>query len=374
VKRILKWTAGIVAVLVAGCLLLFLVAYFRSTNDCEKRAAGAAAQTGPTMKAITYCDYGEADVLRLEDLPKPVPKDDQVLVRVRAASVNPLDWHFMLGKPLFMRAMAGLRKPEDTRLGVDYSGTVEAVGKNVTRFKPGDDVFGGGDGAFAQYVVQRAEGGLAPKPANVSFEQAAAVPIAGITALQSLRDRAQVHAGQKVLINGASGGVGTFAVQIAKSYGALVTGVCSGRNAEMVRALGADAVIDYTKEDFTLRPERYDVVVDNVGNRPPGELRRALTHDGTFIMVGGGGPNDHPWLGPMGNLATMKLTAPFVSQKIGFFMAQMKKDDLQVLADLMASGKVTPVIDRKYPLSETAEAMRYLMQGHAHGKVVITVD
>jgi NADPH:quinone reductase-like Zn-dependent oxidoreductase len=293
---------------------------------------------------------------------------------VRAASVNPLDWHFMLGKPLFMRAMAGLRKPADTRLGTDFSGTVEAVGKNVTRFKPGDDVFGGGDGAFAQYLVARAEGSVAPKPANVSFEQAGAVAIAGITALQSLRDRAQVHAGQKVLINGASGGVGTFAVQIAKSYGAQVTGVCSGRNAEMVRSLGADAVIDYTKEDFTLRPERYDVVIDNVGNRPPGELRRALTPDGMFIMVGGGGPNDHPWLGPMSNLAIMKITAPFTSQKIGFFMAQMKKDDLQVLADLMASGKVTPVLDRKYPLSETAEAMRYLEQGHARGKVVITVD
>jgi NADPH:quinone reductase-like Zn-dependent oxidoreductase len=208
----------------------------------------------------------------------------------------------------------------------------------------------------------------------MSFEQAAAVPIAGITALQALRDRAQVHAGQKVLINGASGGVGTFAVQIAKSYGAQVTGVCSGRSAELVRSLGADAVIDYTKEDFTLRPERYDILLDNVGNRPPGELRRALTRDGTFIMVGGGGPNDHPWLGPMANLATMKVTAPFVSQKIGFFMAQMKKDDLQVLADLMAAGKLTPVIDRKYPLSETALAMRYLMQGHAHGKVIITVD
>src|SRR6478736_1686856 len=245
-KRVLKWITGAILVLLLLAFLVGLIAYWRSTNDCGK----ASAPTNP-MKAIVYCDYGVAN-LKLEEIEKPAPNDDQVLVRVRAASINPYDWHFVEGTPYVMRAMGvGLRKPKDTRLGVDFAGTVEAVGKNVTQFKPGDEVFGGRGGAFAQYVCPRASRAVALKPASLSFEDAASVNIAGITALQALRDKGHVQAGQKVLINGASGGVGTFAVQLAKDFGAEVTAVCSTRNTGLVKSLGADHVIDYTKEDFT---------------------------------------------------------------------------------------------------------------------------
>jgi len=245
-KRLLKWIFRLVLVVLVLAFLFVFVAYWRSTNDCGK----TAAPTNP-MKAIVYCDYGVAN-LKLEDVEKPVPNDDQILVKVRAVSVNPYDWHFIEGTPKFMRAMiGGLRKPKDTRLGVDFAGTVETVGKSVTQYKPGDEVFGGSTGAFAQYLCRRATGSVAPKPAGLTFEQAASINIAGITALQGVRDKGKVQPGQKVLINGASGGVGTFAVQIAKSYGADVTGVCSTRNIELVQSLGADHVIDYTKEDFT---------------------------------------------------------------------------------------------------------------------------
>src|SRR5438128_6703709 len=248
-KRILKWIVRIVLVLLVLAFLFVFVAYWRSTNDCGK----SAAPSNP-MKAITYCDYGLSN-LKLEDTEKPVPNDDQILVKVHAASVNPYDWHFVEGTPKIMRLMGvGLRKPKDTRLGVDFAGTVEAVGKSVTQFKPGDDVFGGKGGAFAEYVCRRAEGAVALKPANITFQQAASVNIAGITALQALRDKGNVQPRQKVLINGASGGVVTFAVQIAKSFGADVTGVCSTRNVDLVKSLGADHVIDYTKEDFTKSP------------------------------------------------------------------------------------------------------------------------
>src|SRR5438477_1144529 len=258
-KRILKWTFGLIFL---ALVIWFEVAYWTSTNDCDHKAA---APNNP-MKAIVYCDYGLTN-LKLENIEKPTPNDDQVLVRVRAASVNPYDWHFIEGTPKIMRLMGvGLRKPKDTRLGVDFAGTVEAVGKNVTQFKPGDDVFGGKGGAFAEYVCRRAEGAVALKPANITFEQAASVNIAGITALQGLRDKGKVQSGQKVLINGATGGVGTFAVQIAKSFGADVTGVCSTRNVDLVRSLGADRVIDYTKEDFAKGEQRYDVILDNVPN------------------------------------------------------------------------------------------------------------
>src|SRR5213078_1553 len=288
-KRILKWIFRIVLVLLLLAFLFVFVAYWRSTNDCDR--LGAAQ--GNSMKSIVYCDYGLAN-LKFTDVEKPTPTDDQLLVKVRAASVNPLDWHFIEGTPKIMRAMGvGLRKPKDTRLGVDFAGTVEAVGKKVTQFKPGDEVFGGRDGAFAEYVCPRADRAVTLKPANITFEQAASVNIAGITALQAVRDKGKVQAGQKVLINGASGGVGTFAVQIAKSFGAEVTGVCSGRNADMVRSLGADHVIDYTKEDFTKGADRYDVIIDNVANHSLSECRRVLTPEGKYVMIGGGGAGWH---------------------------------------------------------------------------------
>ncbi len=333
-------------------------------------------ETGePHMKAVVYTDYGSPDVLQIKDLKKPLPNNDQVLVRVHSASVNPLDWHFIRGTPLIGRlGLMGLRKPKVPRLGVDYAGTVEAVGKDVTQFKAGDEVFGGKTGAFAEYVCARADRAMAPKPANVTFPQAASVPIAGVTALQGLRDKGRVQPGQKVLINGASGGVGTFAVQIAKSFGAEVTGVCSTRNLDMVRSLGADHVIDYTKEDFTKGTQRYDVILDNVGTQPLSGFRRALTPNGICVMIGGGGPNDGGLIGPMGRPIKALLMSPFTSQKMGMFMAEITKQDLTILADLMQSGKVTPVIDRTYPLTQIAEAIRYLEEGHARGKVVISVD
>ncbi|OLC27420.1 MAG: alcohol dehydrogenase [Verrucomicrobia bacterium 13_1_40CM_4_54_4] len=319
------------------------------------------------MKAIVYCDYGLPN-LKLQEIEKPTPADDQLLVRVRAASVNPYDWHFVEGTPKIMRLMGvGLRKPKDTRLGVDFAGT-------VTQFKPGDDVFGGRGGAFAEYVCPRAYRAVTIKPANITFEQAASVNIAGITALQALRDKGKVQAGQKVLINGASGGVGTFAVQIAKSLGADVTGVCSTKNVDLVRSLGADHVIDYTKEDFAKGEQRYDVILDNVPNHSLSECRRILNPNGKYVMIGGGGPNDSRWIGPFGRVINTMILSPFVSQKMGMMMADPSQKDLAVLADMMQSGKVKPVIDRTYKLSEVPEAIRYLEQGHARGKVVITVD
>src|SRR4030095_8690710 len=303
-KRVLKWS---VAVIMFALIAWFFIAYWTSTNDCEKYAAAP----GNPMKAIVYCDYGVAN-LKFQDVEKPTPADDQLLVRARAASVNPLDWHFVEGTPYLMRALAaGLRKPKDTQLGVDFAGAVEAVGKNVTKFKPGDELLGGLTGAFADYVCVRESRAVALKPASVTFEQAASVPIAGITALQALRDKGQLQSGQKVLINGASGGVGTFAVQIAKSYGAEVTGVCSTRNVDLVRSLGADHVIDYTKEDFTKTDQLYDLIVDNVGNRSLSECRRVLKPKGTFVLVGGGGANEQGLIGPMAKPIKLMLVSPF---------------------------------------------------------------
>ncbi len=336
-KRILKWIFRIVLVLLILGFLWGFVSYWRSSNDCDKR--NAAAPTNP-MKAITYCDYGLAN-LKLEEIEKPTPNDDQLLVKVRAASVNPYDWHFVEGTPKVMRMMGvGLRKPKDTRVGVDFAGTVEAVGKKVTQFKPGDDVFGGRGGAFAEYVCPRADRAVAPKPANLTFEQAASVNIAGITALQALRDKGKVQPGQKVLINGASGGVGTFAVQIAKSFGADVTGVCSTRNVDLVRSLGADHVIDYTKEDFAKRAERYDVILDNVPNHSLSECRAILNPNGRYVMIGGGGPNDNRWVGPFGRVIKTMVLSPFVSQKMGMMMADPSSKDLTLLADMMQTGKI----------------------------------
>jgi NADPH:quinone reductase-like Zn-dependent oxidoreductase len=333
-------------------------------------------ETGePHKKAVVYTDYGSPDVLQNREIKKPVPNDDQVLIRVRAVAVNPLDWHFIEGTPYIMRALGvGLRKPKDPRLGVDMSGVVEAVGKNVTQFKPGDAVFGGRNGAFAEYVCARADRGITLKPANITFEQAAAVPIAAVTALQGLRDKGHVQPGQKVLINGASGGVGTFAVQIAKAFGAEVTGVCSTKNLDLVRSLGADHVIDYTKEDFTKGEQRYDLILDNVGTQPLSGLRRALKANGNCVMIGGGGPQDGGLIGPVARPIKALMLAPFVSQKMSMMLAEINKKDLQTLAEMMQSGKVKPVIDRTYPFDQIADAIRYLEKGHARGKVVVTVN
>jgi NADPH:quinone reductase-like Zn-dependent oxidoreductase len=340
----------------------------------------ALAQTpgpsaAPRMKAIVYHDYGSPDVLRLEEIEKPVPNDNQLLVKVDAVSVNPLDWHYMEGSPYLVRVMFGfgLLKPNETRLGVDYAGTVEAVGKNVTQFKPGDEVFGGKTGAFAEYICVLADRAVALKPANVTFEQAASVGIAGITALQAVRDKGKVQPGQKVLINGASGGVGTFAVQIAKSLGADVTGVCSTRNLDMVRSIGASQVIDYTKEDFTKNEQRYDLIMDNVGNHSLLEYERILNPKGKYVLIGGGGVNDGRWIGTLARPIKVLVLSPFVSQQMGMMFAEFNQKDLNTLADLMQTGKVTPVIDKTYKFSELPEAMRYLEGGHARGKVVITV-
>ena len=366
-KRILKWTVGVILIALIACAF---IAYWTSTNDCERYATVPANP----MKAIVYCDYGVPN-LKFQDVEKPTPADDQLLVKVRAASVNPLDWHYVEGTPFVMRALAaGLRKPKETQLGVDFAGTVEAVGKNVTKFKPGDEVFGGRTGAFADYVCVRESRAVALKPASITFEQAASVPIAAITALQALRDKGQIQAGQKVLINGASGGVGTFAVQIAKSFGAEVTGVCSTRNLDLVRSLGADHVIDYTKDDFTKTDQPYDVLIDNVGNRSLSECRRALKPKGILVLVGGGGANEQGLIGPIAKPIKAMLLSPFVSQKVGMILAQLNHDDLAFLADLMQSGKVKSVIDRTYKLSDVPEAIKYVEQGHARGKVVITAD
>src|SRR5438477_334996 len=368
-KRILKWITGVILVLLLLAFIAVFIAYWKSTNDCGR----TASPTNP-MKAIVYCDYGLAN-LKLQDIEKPAPTDDQLLIRVRAVSVNPYDWHFVEGTPYVMRAMGvGLRKPKDTQLGVDFAGTVEAVGKNVTQFKPGDEVFGGRGGAFAQYVCPRATRAVALKPASTSFEEAASVNIAGITALQAVRDKGKVQPGQKVLINGASGGVGTFAVQIAKSLGADVTGVCSTRNVDLVKSLGADHVIDYTKEDFTKSAERYDVMLDNVGNHSLSECKGVLTPAGKYVLIGGGGAGDQGFLGGLGKALWAMVFSKFVNQQMGMMMADTNQKDLTVLADMMQAGKLKPVIDRTYKLDQVPDAIRYLEEGHARGKVIIAVE
>jgi NADPH:quinone reductase-like Zn-dependent oxidoreductase len=366
-KRIVKWMFRLLAIVVALIVIALLIGYWRSTNDCGKTAVPANP-----IKAIVYCDFGPPSVLRLEDIEKPVPNDDQVLIKVRAASVNPYDWHFIRGTPYLLRLGAGLRKPKDTRLGGDVAGTVESVGKNVKQYKPGDEVFGICNGAWAEYCLGRSR--LALKPAGITFEQAASVPVAAVTALQALRDKGKVQPGQKVLINGASGGVGTFAVQIAKALGAEVTGVCSGRNVEMVRSLGADHVIDYTKEDFAKTDQHYDIILDNVPNHPLSECRRILTASGKYVMIGGGGPNDGKWVGPFGRVIHAQLLSPFVGQELSMMMADMTNKDLAILGEMMQAGKVTPVIDRRYKLSEVPAAVGYVEEGHARGKVMINLE
>lgn len=358
----------IVLLLIVGFLVGF-IAYWRSSNDCDRKA-GAPANP---MKAIVHCEYGGPEVLTLADVEKPAPTDNQILVKVRAASVNPLD--LTIRGPWLIRPISGMRKPKDTRLGVDYAGTVEAVGKNVTQFKPGDEVFGGKNGALAEYVCVLADRAVTLKPANMTFEQAASVPVAAITALQGLRDKGKIKPGQKVLINGASGGVGTFAVQIAKSFGTEVTGVCSTRNLDMVRSIGADHVIDYTKEDFTKTDQRYDLIYDLVGNHSFSERRRVLTPNGICVMAGLGGAGWHDGIaeGLLGELNAY-LGSWFASQKFIAYISKFNKADMAILSDLMRDGKMTPVIDKTFKLSDVPAALTYLETGHARGKIVITVN
>jgi NADPH:quinone reductase-like Zn-dependent oxidoreductase len=334
-------------------------------------AAAALPAGTQTMKGVVAHCYGGPDVLTLEQVAKPTPADDQLLVKVHAAALNPVDWHTMRGSPYLMRISSGFGAPKDPRVGVDFAGTVEAVGKNVTRFKPGDEVFGGADGAVAEYVVVRETRGVALKPANVSFEQAGSVAVAALTALQGLRDHGGIKPGQKVLINGASGGVGTFAVQLGKHFGAEVTGVCSTRNVELVRSLGADHVIDYTQEDFAAGSERYDIVLDNVANRSLSDLRRVLKPTGTIVIVGGAKGD---WLGPLLPPLKAAILQPFVEQKMGMFIARLGQEDMQLLGELMQAGKVTPVIDRRYAFDQAAKAMEYLEAGRARGKVVVNIQ
>jgi len=322
------------------------------------------------MQATVQDRYGSAEVLETRDIAKPQIGDDQVLIRVRAAGVNPADWAIMSGLPYIARPAYGLRKPKNAVRGTDVAGTVEAVGAGVNRFQPGDEVFGSALGSYAEYAAA-AEDGLALKPANLTFEQAAAAPMAGLVALQALRDHGKVGPGTKVLINGASGGIGTFAVQIAKSLGAEVTAVCSTRNVEMVRSLGADHVIDYSEEDFTRSGRQYDFILDNVSNHSLSDLRRALTPTGTLVPNGGG--FDNRWLASGGRIVRGVVMFQFGSQTLSPFLVSMKHDDLAPLVELIESGKVTPVIDRTYPLSESDQALHHVGTGHTRGKVAITI-
>jgi NADPH:quinone reductase-like Zn-dependent oxidoreductase len=363
VRRILKWSTG------AILLLLFVwgfIAYWRSTNDYDRPIPAGAE----LMKAIRFCEYGPPDVLKVVEVEKPVPKDNELLVRVRAASLNFID--ATVRGQLLARFIFGLRKPKFTGFGRDFAGVVETVGRNVTQYKPGDEVFGVKGGAVAEYICAREER-VVLKPRNITFEQVAAVPLAGLTALQGLRT-GKIHAGQKVLINGASGGVGTFALQIAKAFDTEVTAVCSTRNVEMARTLGADHVIDYTKEDFTKREERYDLLFDNVQNRSFAERRRLLKPDGICVLAGIGGAGSHK--GQVGRIAgsfAASFRSRFIDQKFERYITRFDRADLKFLNDLMAEGKVTPFVEKTYPLTETAEALRYFEQGHARGKLVITI-
>lgn len=323
------------------------------------------------MKAIVYHRYGSPDVLEIEEIDKPSPQDDEVLVRLRAASLNMGEWHALTG--LFVaRPQLGLLKPKNPRLGVDFAGVVEAIGRNVKEFRPGDEVFGGRNGAFAEYVCVREDRAVVRKPSNVSFEQAAAVPVGAITALQGLRDQGQLQPGQKVLINGASGGVGTFAVQIAKILGGEVTAVVSTKNVDMAHSLGADHVVDYTRDDFTRSGRRYDLVLDIAGSRPWSEYRRVLEPEATFVLVGAMKTNR--WLGPLSHVIRIRLASLRASQKMIFFIAKFNKPDMLLLQELLETGQLNPFVEQTYPLREIPEAMRYLGTGHARGKLVISME
>jgi NADPH:quinone reductase-like Zn-dependent oxidoreductase len=365
VKRILL---GAAALLVVGITsLAVLLSYEAPCGEPE-----SVTQEASSVRAIVHRCYGSAEVLKVERVPKPVATEGRLLIKVVAASVNPVDWHSMTGKPYVMRLSSGFGTPKSIQRGVDFAGVVEALGPNVSEFKVGDEVFGAHGGAFAEYISVSANGSIALKPQNLSFEQAATLPVAAVTALQGLRDHGKVGPGTKVLINGASGGVGTFAVQIAKALGAEVTGVCSTRNVEMVRAIGADHVIDYTQRNFTEAAERYDVVLDNVGNHGLLEVRQILKPRGRLVIVGG--PKADPWLGPVAAPLKAMLLSPFIDEHMAMFIAQVSAEDLNVLAELARSGKIVPTIDRRYALADVADAMRYLATQRARGKVVIEIN
>src|SRR5437868_11410250 len=366
IKRFLKWSFLLILVVLIGWLF---IAYWMSTNDCNRNAA---TPRNP-MKAIVNCEYGVGN-LQLRDLEKPSPNDNEVLVRVRAASINPVDGHLIRGSWM-MRPMSGLRKPKNTRFGTDFAGTIEAIGKDVTNFKPGDEVFGAKNGAVADYICVKADRAIVMKPVNITFEQAGSVGVAGVTALQGLRDKGHIQAGHKVLINGASGGVGTFAVQIAKAFGAEVTGVCSTHNADLATSIGADHVIDYSKEDYTRTDQRYDMMYDLVGNHSFSERRHILKPNGICVLAGIGGAGAHPeTMGRIAGNFWNAFRSNFSKEKFVFYIAKLTEGDFGVLRDLMQSGKVSPVIDRTYKLEQTADAVRYMEEGHARGKVVVMVE
>ncbi len=363
-RKILIISLAVMAVAVTS--LAVALSYTAPCPESQASADGASQ-----MKAVLQRCYGPPSVLELANIAKPSPEADQILVKVHAAAVNPLDWHTVRGEPYIMRMSSGIGTPSDAGAGVDFAGTVEAIGSDVRRFKVGDAVFGARGGALAEYVVVRESRSVVHKPENLSFEQAAAIPIAAVTALQALRDKGNLQPGQKVLINGASGGVGTFAVQIAKALGAEVTGVCSTRNIELVRSIGADHVIDYTKQNFTEGEQRYDLVLDNVGNHSLLDVRRVVHPRGAIVIVGG--QSDEPFLGPMTQFIEGMMLSPFVSQEIVRFFAQLNQADLEVLAGLARAGKLTSVIDRRYSMDEAAEAIAYLERGRARGKVIVTM-
>ncbi|MGH1342464.1 MAG: NAD(P)-dependent alcohol dehydrogenase [Nannocystales bacterium] len=320
-----------------------------------------------SMRAAIRTQYGQPEVLKIAEIDRPECEEDEVLVEVRSAAVNPYDWHGMTGTPYITRMGSGWSKPKDTGLGVDVSGVVTAVGAQVSDFAVGDEVFGCADGAYAEFVAAKADS-LARKPANTPFDEAAAVPVAALAALQGLRDHGKLQSGQRVLVNGASGGVGTFAVQLAKHLGATVTGVCSASNARMVRSLGADHVVDYTTEDFTETASAYDVIFDNMGNRKMSEIKRCLSPSGCYVVVGG---PKRPILGPLLHMIKAMVSFMFGSQRAAAFMTQRKRADLEFLADLLSAGALRSVVETKYPLDQVGMAMTHLATGHAKGKLVL---
>jgi NADPH:quinone reductase-like Zn-dependent oxidoreductase len=359
--KIMLGVLGLIVMAIGG--LAMTLSY---TSGCEAPPALEAGVT--TMRAARARCYGPPDVVTVEEVEKPVPADDEVLVRVVAAAVNPLDYHYMRGSPYVLRLAAGIGTPTDPRVGVDFAGVVEATGNAVTRFAVGDEVFGGANGAFARYLTVREGGAIAKKPANVDFSEAASIGIAATTALQALRDLGKLEAGERVLINGASGGVGTFAVQMASSMEADVTGVCSTRNVDMVKLLGANRVIDYKTDDYTTLDDRYDVIIDNVGNHSPSTNHKLLNPGGRYVIVGGPKGN---WIAPFSRPLQALWTSLFVDEELVTLFAQMRGDDMAALADMLADGRISATIDRSYPLDEVQEAIRYLETRRARGKVII---